>query len=115
MKLNTLSGGDPQSVVAVVGGQIVKRDPLRGSHDSARNASPDHHRVFLSRLAQIAVVLLIGPVKLQELGIIIRKAVGGGVGHGGGEVAGQRRIVLFENFVMGWRCRIGSGHEIEVD
>ncbi len=112
MKLNALPGREPQRVVAVGRGEFIEGDPLRGGHDAAGNAAPDHHLVFFARFAQVAVILLIGAVKLQKLGVIVRKAIGGRVGHSGGEVAREGRIVRLEDLVVGQFCGFGSGHEI---
>src|SRR5258705_290660 len=73
VKLNALAGRDAQSVVAIARREIIKNSPLRRSHHAAGNTSTDHHDVFFAGLAQVAIILLVGAVKLQELIVVIRE------------------------------------------
>ena len=76
MKLDALARGDAQSVVAVFRREIVEHNPLLRRHHAAGNPPADHHDVFLAGLAQVAVVLLIGAVKFQELVVVLGEMVG---------------------------------------
>ena len=75
MKLDALARGDAERVVAVLRGEIIKHAPLLRGHHATGDAPPDHHDVFLAGLAQIAVVLLIGTVKLEELIVVIGEMI----------------------------------------
>ena len=113
VKLDALTRGDAQGVVAVLGGEVVEGDPLGRGHDAARDAAADHHDVFLACLAEVAVVLLVNAVKLHELLVIGREMIGGLVGDGGRELAGENGIVLLEDFVFVYRRRDGFRHDKE--
>jgi hypothetical protein len=87
VKLDALPRRDPQRVVAVARREVVERDPLGRRHHAARDAAADHHLEFLGGFAEVAVVLLVDAVKLDELLVILGKAVGRRVGDRGGNVA----------------------------
>jgi len=55
---------------------------------------------FFAGLAQVPVVLLIGPVKLQEIIVVIGEMILGGIVHGGGQRAGQSRAGSLDFFVV---------------
>src|SRR6185436_5249594 len=63
VELDALTGGDPQSVIAILGSKVVEDTPLGGSHHAAGNPAADHHDVFLAAFAKVAVVLLIRAVE----------------------------------------------------
>ncbi len=100
VELDALARGDPQGVVAVSGGQFVEHRPLPGRHHAARDAPPDHHDVFLAGLAQVAVVLLIRAVELQELIVVLGEMVRAGIIQRRGNGAGQRRNGLLDVLVV---------------
>jgi hypothetical protein len=75
MKLNALSGGDAQGVVAVLRRQIIEHAPLLRRHHPARDATADHHDVLLASLAQIAVILLVRTMKLEKLIVVVREMI----------------------------------------
>ena len=95
-----LARGDSQSVVAVIGGEFVKRLPLLRGHHAAGNAAANHHDVFLAGLAQVAVVLLIGAVKFQEFIVVLRKMIRSFVGKRRGNGARDRRDGGLDFFVV---------------
>ncbi|MEJ1971188.1 MAG: hypothetical protein WDM96_01265 [Lacunisphaera sp.] len=70
-------GRDAQGVVAVLGGQVVEHLPLVGSHHAARDAAADHDQPLLAGLAQVAIVLLIDAMELDELLIVLGKFLEG--------------------------------------
>ena len=88
VELKRLPRGQSQRAVGVLPGQVVQRQPLRGGDDAARH--PDTHHELVGRLeplprpllAKVAIVLLIGAVKLEQLGVALR--------HGTGQRIGQR-------------------------
>src|SRR5690606_9875490 len=65
----------------------VDREPLRRRQDTARQADADHEDVvglellLRALVADIAVVLLVYPVKLQELPIFLGDRAGHGIGE----------------------------------
>jgi len=79
---------------------------LIGRHHAAGNAAADHHDVFLAGLAQVAVVLLVGAVKLQELVVVLGKMAGLRIGERLSNRAGERRAVLLQELVMRGRSGI---------
>jgi len=89
VELDALAGSDAKGVVAVLGGEVVEGDPLVGRHDAAGDAAADHHDVFLAGLAEVAVVLLVNAVEFGELLFVVREAIEGRVGEGGGDGAGE--------------------------
>ena len=106
VELDALARRDPESVVAVSRGEIVEHGPLPGRHHPAGNAPANHHDIFLSGLAQVAIVLLIGTVKLEELVVILRKMIGGSIRNGGGDGPGESRDRVLDDLVMrhfSWR------------
>ena len=70
MKLKTLPRGHPQGLVTVLLAQTIVGQVYVRRHHPARNTAADHEHVLLALLSHITVVLLINPVKLQELLII---------------------------------------------
>ena len=91
VELDGLARGDAHRVIAVAGRQIVEHAPLIGRHHAAGNAAADHHDVFLAGLAQVAVILLVGAVKLQELVVVLGKMIGARVVQRRGDGARERR------------------------
>ena len=74
VKLQSLPGGDAESVVAIPGSKIVHGEILISCDDASRNSAPDHQDVFLGAgLAQVAVVFLIDAVEFQEAVVVVRK------------------------------------------
>ena len=70
VKLKTLPRGHPQGLVAVLLAQAIVGQVHLRRHHAARNAAANHKHVLLALLPHITVILLINPVKLQELLII---------------------------------------------
>ncbi len=72
VKLELLAGGDPEGTVAVSRGEVVVNEVLPRGELTARNAGSDHERVglFLALSLEldpeVAVVLLVGAVELQD-------------------------------------------------
>lgn len=87
MKLEGLAGRDAQRTVAVTARQFVQLQPLPRRADAARHPHPDHEAVGrlqllpLALVAEIPVVLLIGAVELEQLGVFR--------GYGAGRPIGQ--------------------------
>ncbi len=84
VQLQPLPRGDPQRSVAVVLAQIQLGEELVGGHFSAGDAGADHEHVRLALagsvgvlvLAMVLVVLLIGAVVLEQLGVVFDEVVG---------------------------------------
>ena len=100
MKLDALARGDAERVVAVLRREIVEHAPLLRGHHAAGDATPDHHDVFLAGLAQVAVVLLIRAVKLQELIVVLGEMVCRRIREGRGNSTGQSRDCRLDLFVV---------------
>lgn len=111
VKLDALAGGEAQGVVAIARGEVVEGDPLRRGHDATRDAAADHHHELLGGLAQVAVILLIDAVKLDELLVILGKTVRCRVGHRRGDIPRERGNGLLDDFVMGELGGFGGGHD----
>src|SRR5439155_16711227 len=85
MQLDALAGREAEGSVAIGAGQIVDGKILFGGQPAAGNLATNHEDVVFSRPlfaaspARIAIVLLISPVKFQQLLILIVEMVG--VGH----------------------------------
>ncbi len=106
MQFERLARGQPQGVVAMFASQLVEHQPLGRRDNAARRPNAEHEAVrrfeFLGRplVAQIAVVLLVGAVELQQLCFAIR--------HGGREPIGQRlndfatEVIAVELDVLGF-------------
>ena len=108
VKLEALPGGHAQRVIRIARGQVVAGQVLgRGEH-AAGNPAAHHEDVFLARLAQVPVVLLIDAVELQELQVIFGEVVGLRVGQRLRDGSRQRRVPLFQELV-GRRLGGGSG------
>ena len=71
-----------------------------GGHHAAGYAAADHHDVFLAGLAQVAVILLVGAVELQELVVILGKMISGRVVQCRGDGARERRDRGLNFFVV---------------
>ena len=100
VELDALARGDAQSVIAVIRRELIKDAVLLGRHDAAGNPAADHHDVFLAGLAQVAVVLLVGTVKFQELVIVLGEMVVRRIVERGGNGAGQGRDGGLDFFVV---------------
>jgi len=83
-----------------LGRQPVEHAPLIGRHHATGDAAADHHDVFLAGLAQVAVILLVGAVKLQELVFVLGKMVGVRVVQRRGDGAGERRRRFLDDLVV---------------
>ena len=90
VELVVLARGHAQRAVAVAVGQVVEREVLLGREEAARDLAADHELVrrLLRRAPPlppaVAVLLLVAPVKLEELGARPRE-----VGRVGRELGGQ--------------------------
>ena len=100
VKLDGLARGNAERVVAVLGCQLVENAPLIGGHHAAGNTAANHHDVFLAGLAQVAVILLVGTVKFQELVFVLGKMVGVRVVQRRGNGARERRRRFLDDLVM---------------
>ena len=81
MQLQILPGGDAQRAVAPCAGDVIVGEIRLGGHDPTRDSGADHHHVVLVEaelaglLAQVAVVLLIDTVELEDhLGVVAEDA-----------------------------------------
>ncbi len=112
VELDALARREAQGLVAVVCREVVKHDPLRRRHHATRDPATDHHHVLLARFAEITVVLLVDPVKLEELLVILAEAISHRVRQGAGNVSGQGRNLLFQELVLGRSGKRGVGHRV---
>ena len=85
VKLEGLARGQAQRPVGVGLGDVVERQPLLRADKSAGNAQADHEAVGLLQLllvalaAHVAVVLHVGAVELDELGVVFGDRAGHGI------------------------------------
>jgi len=84
MQLERLAAGDLQGAVAQLIAHVKVSQQLGHREPSAGNARPDHHLIGLASalIARgspcIAIILLIGTVKFQELNRVLVKMIGVG-------------------------------------
>src|SRR5690606_38182015 len=87
VQLNGLARRQTHAAARVTLRDPVDREPLRRRQDTARQADADHEDVvglellLRALVADIAVVLLVYPVKLQELPIFLGDRAGHGIGE----------------------------------
>ena len=99
MVLNGLTRGQAHGAVATLGAKINLCEELLGRQATAGYPSADHHRQVFALLtllthlvANVPIVLLIGPMMLQELNAVFTKS-----------------SVLFEQFVSDLPAEIVTG------
>src|SRR5262249_519251 len=95
---------EPERAVRKIARDPVERQPLRWRHDTARDAYPHHEGECLFELllralaAQVTIVLQIGPVKFNELLVVLGERPSGlrrkAVGDGTAELAARLLDVL---------------------
>jgi len=94
--LEGLAGGHAQRAVGELVGDRVHREPLARRRRAARQARADHEAVGglellqPAFLAQVAVVLLVAAVELDQLGVVLAQRAGQWVGDALGERASQQ-------------------------
>ena len=77
VKLEALPGRDAQRAVGVLVGEPLEREVLLAGHGAGRDRDPDHEAVRLleprrlERAPGVAVVLLIGPVELEQRDVVV--------------------------------------------
>ncbi len=98
---------DAQGPVRIGAGHRVEAEPLLRGDEAARNAQPHHEAVGLLQLllgalaAHVTVVLHVGTVKLQELGIILDDGAGDHVGEALRDRTAQEPALLFQHLIAG--------------
>ena len=80
---------------------MIVDEVLGGGDDAAGLARAHHDRVFFSCLTFVTVVLLIDAVEFNKLLIVAAKAVEGGVGESGANIARKVRLFGFHELVLG--------------
>ena len=110
VQLEGLPGRQPQRAVGVATRDRIERQPLLRSAHSARQARTDHETVgrleFLQTplLAQVAVVLLVAAVQLQQLRVVFAQRTGDRIGQALHDRAAQpaaRGLYLFNGRELG--------------
>ena len=82
MQLESLARGEAQRAVGVAPGNLIERQPLLWRTDAAGQAGADHETVGrlqllqAALLAQVAVVLLVAAVQLEELCVVFAQRAG---------------------------------------
>jgi len=95
VELERLAGGDAQRMVAVAGGDGVQLEPLFGGDHPARGAGADHELVgrlqllATALLAQVAVVLLVAAVVLDQGLVVLAQRAGERIGQALQQAAAQ--------------------------
>src|SRR5690606_4244582 len=98
VKLESLPIGDSQSAVAVLLAEIEFAQELGRGHLPPGDAAADHEdEVLVAAAAGVAVVLLIGAVKLQQLDVVAVER-GGILGQLPGDRAAEIAARLFDAF-----------------
>ncbi len=104
VELECLAGGDAHRVIGVVGGDRVQLQPLlRGDHAAGR-ARADHELVGRFELlpaalvAQVAVVLLVTAVVLDQGGVVLAQRSGERIGQALQQLPAQAPAVGFDCF-----------------
>ena len=105
VELKSLTGRQLKGAIGVSRGQVIHRNPLRRSGHSTRHAHANEEGKRLLQLvspapgAQVAIVLQIAAVKLEQLLLILGQATGRGVGQALGKGAAEEVGVFFEGLV----------------
>jgi len=82
VELKSLPGGDPEGMVAMLVGDLLQTEVLLGGDRAGGNGDPHHEAVGLAfagrlpRPAEVPVVLLVGPVKLEQADVVLAEASG---------------------------------------
>ncbi|MCW0450427.1 hypothetical protein NB706_003261 [Xanthomonas sacchari] len=104
MELERLARGDAQRVVAVGGGDGIELEPLRWIDHPARGARADHELIGRLQLlpapllAQIAVVLLVAAVVLDQGLIVLAQRPGDRIGQALQQRPAQALAVVLDVF-----------------
>ena len=107
VKLKGLTRGQLDSSVRELGSEAVGLQPLLRSGNSTRHADTDHEGISLLQLvlatvrAEIAIILLIGSVELEELLVVLTHRSSGQVCKPFGNRAAQVVAVDLDVFVRG--------------
>ncbi len=107
VKLEGLAGGELDGAVGVLVGDAVNLEPLGGGADATGNADADHEdegffELLLAALVtEVAVVLLVGAVEFEQLGVVLGNGARGSVGQAGEDSAAQVVAGLFDSLVFG--------------
>ena len=120
VELEGLAGGDAQGVVGPGGGDGVQLQPPRRGEHAARGADPDHELVRRLELlpaafvAQVAVVLLVAAVELDQALVLERQRTGDRVGQAfqqGAAQAAAAGLDVFDGRMahgVGWSPLLGA-------
>ena len=100
VKLKTLPRGHPQGLVAILLAQAIVGQVHLRRHHSARNAAANHKHVLLTLLTHITVILLINPVKLQELLVIRIKHLRLRIMQRDPDIPRQRRVFRLDDLIF---------------
>ena len=102
MELEGLAGGDAQAAFGMGRGDGVELQPLFRSNHAARGPCPDHEGVrrleFLQPafLADIAIVLLVTAVVLDQYLVVLGQRSGHRIGQGSEQSAAQAAAGLLD-------------------
>ncbi|GJD69836.1 hypothetical protein MMMDOFMJ_2774 [Methylobacterium gnaphalii] len=105
--LEGLARRGPQRAVSVGGGEIIEDQPLPRRHHAAGDTQADHEAVGLLQLLlgalgpQVAIVLHVHAVELDELSVILGDGARGVLQQALGEAAAQVAAGDLEMLVMG--------------
>jgi hypothetical protein len=113
--LEGLPSGNAQGAVGVLGGDAVERQPLGRRHHTTGNARADHEGIGRLELlpttlvAQVAIVLLVAAVELEQLVVVVADRTGDRVGQAFDDAATQQPAGGLDPLHLGHRCS-GLGH-----
>ena len=100
VELEGLAGGDAEGAVGEATRELVVDDVLGGRDDAAGLARAHHDGVLFTRLALVAVILLVDAVELDELLVVPGKPIGFRVGEGFANIARKVGFVRLQEFVL---------------
>ena len=107
VKLEGLARGQAQRVVGEADGDGIQRQPLFGRDHATRSARANHEAVvrlqFLlaTLFAQVAIVLLVAAVELDDGGVVLADGAGMAVRKALDQAAAQEAAALLDGFDVG--------------
>ena len=100
VELEGLAGSDAEGAIGEATRELVVDDVLGGWDDATGLARAHHDGVLFTRLALVAVILLVDTVELDELLVVPGEAIGFRVGEGFANIARKVGFVRLQEFVL---------------
>ena len=115
VELEGLAGGDAEGAVGEATRELVVDDVLGGWDDATGLARAHHDGVLFTRLALVAVILLVDAVELDELLVVPGEAIGFRVGEGFANIARKVGFIRLHQFVLSQGLAGGRVHDLILD